>query len=373
LFESVADGLARAGLARPATGRTEGAAQGARVIVERPFGRDLASARTLEAALAAAVPPDAVFRIDHHLGRESALAMMALRFANRLLEPLWSAEHVDHVQITAAEELGVGPRAGYYDSVGAARDVLQSHLLQLLAITAMEPLEPSDWGSMRSARAAVLEAVNLPGGAAACAARGQYAAGWQGNVPVRGYLEEDGIDPRSTTETYAALKVEVATPRWRGTPFYLRCGQRLTRRVTDVAIVFKRTAVPPPPGVDVRGHAPNALVIRLQPDHGVTLRLAAQVAHVAPEIRDVTLDFAYGHAFTEALPDAYEQLLLDVMRGPDPLFPGQREVEAAWRIADQVEDHWAKSGGPELYPAGSEGPAAAAALPARDGREWRRL
>ncbi|MDR1117924.1 MAG: glucose-6-phosphate dehydrogenase [Bifidobacteriaceae bacterium] len=349
------------------------ASDSAKVVVEKPFGHDLASARELDRALARAFPPAAVFRIDHYLGKEAVRGMLALRFANQVFEPLWCCEHVDHVQITMAEELGVGSRAGYYDGIGATRDVMQNHLLQLLAITAMD--RPASFGAadLRAAKEAALEAARLAGPAGDCAARGQYAAGWQGNVKVRGYLEEDGIAPDSTTDTYGALKLEVATDRWRGTPFYLRTGKRLGRRVTEVALMFKRPAAAVPDGLDLSTLGANALVVRVQPDQGVTLRVGAKVPQTAMEVRDVTMDFAYGHAFTEALPDAYERLLLDVMEGRDPLFPRAPEVEASWRIVDEVEAHWAALGTPpEPYPAGTWGPEAAADLLRRDGREWRR-
>ncbi|MDR2114535.1 MAG: glucose-6-phosphate dehydrogenase [Bifidobacteriaceae bacterium] len=360
-FGLICGQLAATGLAGP----------GQKVVIEKPFGHDLASARELDATLAGAFEPSSVFRIDHYLGKETVRGMLATRFANRVFEPLWSCEHVDHVQITMAEELGVGSRAGYYDGIGAVRDVMQNHLFQLLALTAMEPPETFGSADLRDAKLAALQAVRLPEPVENCAARGMYGPGWQGNLPVRGYLEEDGIPPESVTDTYGALKLRVATDRWRDTPFYLRTGKRLGRRVTEVALVFKPTT--PLAGMGVSPATPNALVIRIQPDQGITLRVGAKVPETAMDVRDVTMDFSYGHAFTEALPDAYERLILDVLLGLDPLFPRSAEVEESWRVIDQVEQHWAATGtAPELYPAGTWGPAGAQALLQRDGREWRR-
>jgi glucose-6-phosphate 1-dehydrogenase len=272
-----------------------------------------------------------------------------------------------------AEELGVGSRAGYYDGIGATRDVTQNHLLQLLAITAMD--EPASFraADLRAAKEAVLGCVRLAGPVGESAARGRYEAGWQGNVPVPGYLEEPGIPADSVTDTYGALKLAVPTERWRNVPFYLRTGKRLARRVTEIAVMFKRTAAQGRAGLETRHVGANALVVRIQPDEGVTLRIGAKVPQTAMDVRDVTMDFSYGHAFTEALPDAYERLILDVMLGLDPLFPSAREVEASWQLIDQVESHWAGLGSPpEAYAAGTWGPAGADALLRRDGREWRR-
>ncbi|MDR0594689.1 MAG: glucose-6-phosphate dehydrogenase [Bifidobacteriaceae bacterium] len=364
-FAAICRHLAESGLARPP-------AQ-AKVVIEKPFGRDLASAQALDATLNQVFDPSRVFRIDHYLGKETVQGLLATRFANQVFEPLWNGQHVDHVQITMAEELGVGSRAGYYDGIGATRDVMQNHLLQLLAITAMEAPASFAAADLRAAKEAALAAVRIPGPVAECAVRGQYTAGWQGNIPARGYLDEPGIEAGSTTDTYGALKLEVATDRWRGTPFYLRTGKRLGRRVTEVAITFAAARQPVPGGLDARHLGANALVIRIQPDEGITLRVGAKVPQTDMEVRDVTMDFSYGHAFTESLPDAYERLVLDVLLGHDPLFPHAREVDESWRVIDQVEDCWAaQPDGPEPYPAGTWGPAGADALLRRDGREWRR-
>ncbi len=344
-----------------------------RVVIEKPFGHDLESARELNEALESTFAPDSIFRIDHYLGKETVQNILALRFANELYEPIWNRNYVDHVQITMAEDIGVGGRAGYYDGVGAARDVIQNHLLQLLALTAMEEPISLSADHLRAEKEKVLAAVTLPADLAASTARGQYAGGWQGGEEVRSFLSEEGMAPDSTTETYAAIKLEINTRRWADVPFYLRTGKRLGRRVTEIAVVFKRA----PEHLFSRGSTPNlgqnALVIRVQPDEGVTLKFGSKVPGTGTHVRDVTMDFGYGHAFTEASPEAYERLILDVLLGDPPLFPRHEEVEESWRILDPVEDYWASLSGPlDQYAPGSWGPASADQMLARDGRTWRR-
>jgi len=344
-----------------------------RVVIEKPFGHDLESARELNEALEVAFAPDSIFRIDHYLGKETVQNILALRFANELYEPIWNRNYVDHVQITMAEDIGVGGRAGYYDGVGAARDVIQNHLLQLLALTAMEEPISLSAEHLRAEKEKVLAAVHVPDDLSLATARGQYAGGWQGGEQVTGFLDEDGMDPKSATETYAAIKLEIDTRRWAGVPFYLRTGKRLGRRVTEVAVVFKRA----PEHLFGRSNASelgqNALVIRVQPDEGVTIRFGSKVPGNGTNVRDVTMDFGYGHAFTEASPEAYERLILDVLLGDPPLFPRHEEVELSWKILDPVEKYWATAGGPvDQYAPGSWGPASADDLLARDGRVWRR-
>ncbi|GAA4355296.1 glucose-6-phosphate dehydrogenase [Angustibacter luteus] len=364
-FSQVCEQLARSGLASPERETWR------RVVIEKPFGHDLKSARELNDVVSQVFPPEAVFRIDHYLGKETVQNILALRFANQLFEPIWNAHYVDHVQITMAEDIGIGGRAGYYDGIGAARDVIQNHLLQLLALTAMEEPVSFDAQDLRAEKEKVLSAVRLPKDLGSSTARGQYAAGWQGGQKVIGYLDEDGISRSSATETYAAIKLEIDTRRWAGVPFYLRTGKRLGRRVSEIAVVFKQAPHLPfeTTATEELGH--NALVVRVQPDEGVTLRFGSKVPGTAMEVRDVTMDFGYGHAFTESSPEAYERLILDVLLGEPPLFPRHEEVELSWQILDPIEKHWSKSGRPDPYPAGTWGPPTADAMMARDGRVWR--
>lgn len=365
-FPLVVEQLKRSGLADAKTD------QWRRVVIEKPFGSDLQTARELNDVVASVFPPDSVFRIDHYLGKETVQNILALRFANGLYEPIWNANYVDHVQITMAEDVGVGGRAGYYDGIGAARDVIQNHLLQLLALTAMEEPISFDARDLRAEKEKVLAAVRLPEDLGAATARGQYAGGWQGGELVPGFLDEDGMNPASITETYAAMKLEIGTRRWAGVPFYLRAGKRLGRRVTEIAVVFKRAPQQLFAKSQTDQLGQNALVIRVQPDEGVTIRFGSKVPGAGMQVRDVTMDFGYGHAFTEASPEAYERLILDVLLGEPPLFPRQEEVELSWKILDPIEEFWDTLPQPEQYAPGSWGPASADALMERDGRSWRR-
>ena len=342
-----------------------------RVIIEKPFGHDLKSAQELNEIVEGVFPPDSVFRIDHYLGKETVQNLLALRFANQLFEPVWNANYVDHVQITMAEDIGIGGRAGYYDGIGAARDVIQNHLLQLLALTAMEEPVSFDAKELRAEKEKVLSAVRLPADLDKHSARGQYAAGWQGAEEVVGYLQEDGVDKGSRTETFAAVTLEVDTRRWAGVPFYLRAGKRLGKRVTEIAVVFKKAPHLPFEHTATEELGQNAIVIRVQPDEGVTLRFGSKVPGSQMEVRDVTMDFGYGSSFTEASPEAYERLILDVLLGDPPLFPRHEEVEQSWKILDPLLDHWAANGKPEQYPAGTWGPPSAHEMLERDGRVWR--
>jgi glucose-6-phosphate 1-dehydrogenase len=366
-FPVVCKQLARSGLAGQ-----DHPGQWRRVVIEKPFGHDLASARELNAIVNDVFPEESVFRIDHYLGKETVQNILALRFANQLFEPIWNANYVDHVQITMAEDIGLGGRAGYYDGIGAARDVIQNHLLQLLALTAME--EPVSFSprELRTEKIKVLSATKLVQPLDETTARGQYTAGWQGNEWVVGLKEEEGYNPESRTETYAAITVEVDTRRWAGVPFYLRTGKRLGRRVTEIAVVFKRAPHLPFDATMTEELGQNALVIRVQPDEGVTMRFGSKVPGSTMEVRDVTMDFGYGLAFTEDSPEAYERLILDVLLGEPSLFPVNAEVERSWEILDPVLDQWAAAGKPEPYPAGSWGPKDADAMMARTGRVWRR-
>ena len=365
-FGTVVGQLQEHGLADP------GERSWRRVVVEKPFGHDLESARELNATLDGVFPPESVFRIDHYLGKETVQNILAMRFANNMFEPIWNANYVDHVQITMAEDIGIGGRAGYYDGIGAARDVIQNHLLQLMALVAMEEPTSFDAHSLRLEKQKVLSSARLPRRLDLTTARGQYVAGWAGGEKVKGFLEEEGIARASTTETYAAITVEVETRRWAGVPFYLRHGKRLGRRVTEVAIVFKRAPHQPFTATSTEELTQNALVIRVQPDEGMTLRFGSKVPGTAMEIRDVNMDFAYGGSFTEASPEAYERLILDVLLGDPPLFPRHEEVELSWRLLDPVLEHWSRKGKPDTYPSGTWGPPSADAMLARDGRTWRR-
>ncbi len=411
-FPIVAKQLANCGLAK-----SEGDAW-RRVIIEKPFGHDLASAKKLDAVISEVFDPDSVFRIDHYLGKETVQNLLALRFANTMYEPIWNANYVDHVQITMAEDIGVAGRAGYYDGIGAARDVIQNHLLQLMALTAMEePVsfsardltdektkvgragyydgigaardviqnhllqlmaltameEPVSFSArdLTDEKTKVLSAVRLPKDLAAHTARGQYSAGWQGSEPVVGYLEEKGISPDSTTETYAAIRLDIDTRRWAGVPFYLRTGKRLGRRVTEIALVFKRAPHLPFESTATQELGKNAIVIRIQPYEGVTIRFGSKVpGGTSMEVRDVSMDFSYGRSFTESSPEAYERLILDVLLGDPPLFPTTQEVDLSWKILDPIEDFWSTLGQPQPYRSGTWGPQEAVEMLARDGHRW---
>jgi glucose-6-phosphate 1-dehydrogenase len=367
LFPVVLEHLKSSGLAE------EKADAWRRVVIEKPFGHDLKSAQELNDLVGTVFDTGSVFRIDHYLGKETVQNIMAVRFANAMFEPLWNSNYVDNVQITMAEDIGIGGRAGYYDGIGAARDVIQNHLLQLLALTAME--EPLNFNAaeVRAEKEKVLSAVRLPKDLGLHTTRGQYAQGWQGGIPVSGYLQEDGIDPSSITETFAAMRVDIDNRRWAGVPFYLRTGKRLGRRVTEVAVIFKRAPHLPFSVDAVQELGNNALVFRIQPDEGITVRFGSKVPDTSTiEVRDVTMDFQYGETFVESSPEAYERLILDVLIGDPPLFPRHVEVELGWKILDPVLDYWATQGQPEQYVSGGWGPHSQYDMLARDGRTWRR-
>ena len=365
-FPEVTERLRDSGLAEQKNGEWR------RVVIEKPFGSDLKTARELNSVVESVFPPDSVFRIDHYLGKETVQNILALRFANQLYEPIWNANYVDHIQITMAEDVGVGGRAGYYDGIGAARDVIQNHLLQLLALTAMEEPVSFHAADLRAEKEKVLSAVRIPQDIGKHTARGQYTGGWSGGEKVAGFLDEDGMNPASTTETFAAIRLDIDTRRWAGVPFYLRTGKRLGRRVTEIAVVFKRAPQYLFAESQTSALGQNALVIRVQPDEGVTIRFGSKVPGAGMQVRDVTMDFGYGHAFTEASPEAYERLILDVLLGDPPLFPRHQEVELSWKILDPIEQFWATQGQPEQYSPGTWGPSSADELMARDGRTWRR-
>ncbi|MGV9661517.1 glucose-6-phosphate dehydrogenase [Nocardia niigatensis] len=371
-FPIVLEQLSKNGLAEPADSPAGQPEPWRRVVIEKPFGHDLKSAQELNALVNTVFPERSVFRIDHYLGKETVQNILALRFANQLWDPIWNANYVDHVQITMAEDIGLGGRAGYYDGIGAARDVIQNHLLQLLALTAMEEPVSFQPKQLQIEKIKVLSATKLVAPLDETTARGQYTAGWQGSEPVVGLLQEEGFDPNSRTETYAAITLAVETRRWAGVPFYLRTGKRLGRRVTEIAVVFKRAPHLPFDQTMTEELGQNALVVRVQPDEGITMRFGSKVPGSSMEVRDVNMDFSYGEAFTEDSPEAYERLILDVMLGVPSLFPVNEEVELSWRILDPALEYWAQTGKPDPYQAGGWGPDSADEMLARSGREWRR-
>src|SRR3989440_3254574 len=342
-----------------------------RVVVEKPFGSDLESAKELNDLVDDVFTPEDVFRIDHYLGKETVQNILALRFANQLFEPVWNSKYVDHVQITMAEDVGIGSRAAFYDVTGTARDVLQNHLLQLLAMVAMEEPTSFDAAEIRTEKLKVLRAIKLPENILAETVRGQYLSGWVAGERAVGYLEEEGVPAGSTTETYGAVKRGIQNRRWAPEPVYMRAGKRLPRRVTEVAVVFKQAPHLPFHPADVEMLGENQLVVRGQPDEGVTLKFGSEVPGTTMEVRDITMDFQYGEAFTDSSPEADERLILDVLVGDRTLFPDAAEVEASWRVVDPLEEAW-QGTKPETYRAGEWGPRAADDLLARDGRQWRR-
>ncbi|HEV2058862.1 MAG TPA: glucose-6-phosphate dehydrogenase, partial [Solirubrobacteraceae bacterium] len=331
-----------------------------RVVVEKPFGSDLATAKELNDVLSDVFPPESVFRIDHYLGKETVQNILAMRFANTMFEPIWNANYVDHVQITMAEDIGIGSRAGYYDSAGALRDLVQNHMLQLLSLLCMEPPVAFEADPVRDEKVKVLRAISAPTplDVPAMAVRGQYAPGIVAGRKAPGYLQEAGVPEDSTTETYAALRLEVHNWRWAGVPMYLRTGKRLARKVTEIAVTLK-----PVPHVAFQGPEmstgvrPNVLVLTVQPNEGVSLSIGAKIPGTRMAIRTVNMEFLYGTAFLSESPEAYERLIIDAMRGDATLFTRNDEVEAQWRIVDPIIKAWeAESGQLAQYPAGSQGP-----------------
>jgi glucose-6-phosphate 1-dehydrogenase len=341
-----------------------------RVVVEKPFGHDLASAKELTALLLEYFREDEIFRIDHYLGKETVQNMLALRFANGIFEPIWNRQFVDHVEITVAESIGIEARAGYYEQAGAIRDIFQNHLLQLLALTAMEP--PIDFMSdaVHNEKVKVLRALHTP--APRSVVRGQYGRGFIEGEEVVAYREEEGVAPDSMTETFVAAKLFVDNWRWADTPFYVRMGKRLARQETTIAIEFKRAPHPPFEETAAEGVRPNVLVVHVQPDEGVSLAIGAKVPGQGLTIRTVHMDFLYGGTFRTGMPEAYERLILDVMLGDSTLFTRTDEVEEQWKLVDAIIAGWQrdKPAFPN-YAAGSWGPPSAEELMQRDGRSWR--
>jgi glucose-6-phosphate 1-dehydrogenase len=341
-----------------------------RLIVEKPFGRDLASAHALNECIHAGFAEEEVFRIDHYLGKETVQNILALRFANGIFEPIWHRQFVDHVQITVAESIGIEGRAGFYETSGAIRDIFQNHLLQLVAVTAMEPPIEFTAESVRNEKVKVLKALHAPD--PADVVRGQYARGFVGGREEPGYREEDGVDAESATETFVAAKLFVDNWRWADTPFYVRMGKRLQRRETTIAIEFERAPRPPFRDVAGDGLRPNVLVVHIQPNEGVSLEIGAKLPGHGMQIRTVHMDFLYGGAFRTGLPEAYERLILDAMLGDATLFTRSDEIEEQWIVVDAMVEAWQRDR-PAFpnYAAGTWGPKASDELMRRDGRRWR--
>ena len=347
-----------------------------KVVIEKPFGRDLESAMRLNRDVGKVFRESQVYRIDHYLGKETVRNILIFRFGNLIFEPIWHRRYIDHVQITVAESIGVEGRGAFYEETGALRDILQNHLLQLLTLVAMEPPASLEADALRDEKVKVLRAVRKieASDVGESVVRGQYGPGWIGADEVHGYRQEPAVDPASETETFVAARFEVDDWRWAGVPFYLRAGKRLPKRATEIAIQFKD--VPQrlfaPVGADPEA---NMLVIRIQPDEGILLRFAAKAPGLGIDVRPVNMDFAYGSAFSVDSPDAYETLILDALLGDASLFTRADEVEAAWKIVDPIIEAWVDGPEPALpnYAAGTWGPDAADELLTREGRRWRRL
>jgi glucose-6-phosphate 1-dehydrogenase len=369
-FPVVVDGLAAEGLNKPAS---DGCF--VRIVIEKPYGRDGRSAAELDAVVHGAFEEAQVYRIDHYLGKETVQNVLALRFANAIFEPVWNRRYVNHVQITVAESLGVGHRGSFYEAAGAVRDIVQNHVMQVLALTLMEPPVRFDANGIRDEKVKALRAVDVvtPETAARDVVRGQYRRGWVHGSEVPSYRDEDGVDPHSQTETYVAMRVKVDNWRWAGVPFYVRTGKYLPKRVTEVAMEFNPVPHLPFAASQTEQLNPNALVLRIQPDEGITLRFGAKVPGQAFEVRSVSMDFFYGAAFLEETPEAYERLLLDALVGDPTLFIRSDEVAQAWRIVDPVLTAFEDGDMPlARYEAGTWGPPEADELLHRDGRRWRR-
>jgi glucose-6-phosphate 1-dehydrogenase len=368
-FGTIAKSLAAAGLGSEAEAPS-------RLMIEKPFGHDLKSALAVNAEVSSAFDESQIFRIDHYLGKETVQNLQVMRFANGILEPVWNRRYVEHVQITMAEDIGIGHRAAYYDSAGAIRDVIQNHLMQLLALVAMEAPVRFEANTIRDEKVKLLRSVRRYTAAEVpdYVVRGQYGAGWVGGEHVPAYVDEEGVPDDSKTDTYVAMRVEVDNWRWAGTPFYLRCGKRLPKRVTEIAVQFRPVPHLPFARADIGDVEPNQMVLSVQPDEGASLRLVAKVPGQTMNVRPVQMEFKYGTSFLGDSPEAYERLLHDALLGEATLFTRADEVEEEWRIIQPILDRWeADQGGAEIYEAGSQGPSDADRLLAVRGRRWRQI
>jgi glucose-6-phosphate 1-dehydrogenase len=346
-----------------------------RVIIEKPFGTDLASARSLQDVVHSVFRERQVFRIDHYLGKETVQNVMAFRFANYMFEPVWNRNYIDHIQITAAEDIGIGTRAGYYDSSGALRDLVQNHMLQLLTLVCMEPPASFEANKVRDEKVKVLQAIEppTPEEVDGMTVRARYTRGMSGGAEAPGYLEEEGVPADSQTETYAALRLEVQNWRWAGVPIVLRTGKRLARKVTEIAVQLKPVPHMAFTSKGSVGVQPNQLILTVQPNEGVSLSLGAKIPGASMRIRPVNMEFLYGTSFMSQSPEAYERLILDAMRGDATLFTRNDEVDAQWSIIDPILQAWGEGHPPIAeYEAGSPGPAEADDL-LGDDRHWRAL
>lgn len=373
VFSVVADNLKKAGLITPhATGKNW-----TRIVIEKPFGRDLHSAQVLNKDLLHDFKEEQVYRIDHYLGKETVQNILVFRFGNGFFEPIWNRNYVDNVQITVAEELGIDRRGGYYETAGALRDMVQSHMLQLVTLTAMEPPVSLAADSIHDEKVKILRAVDplSPEDIARDVIRGQYGPGWVGGQEVKGYRSEADVAADSATETYVALKLQIDSWRWAGVPFFLRTGKRLPKRETEIAITFKR----PPLGLfahlDAGSMDANVLAMHIQPDEGMSVRFNAKVPGQGIQIQPVHMEFLYGSSFVRQSADAYERLLLDVMLGDSTLFTRRDEVEAEWSIITPILDAWRNQAAPDFpnYEAGAWGPDAAVHLAEHSGCQWRKV